>query len=167
MLSVFADWSRGTYGSGSDTDIFIVCPRVAGGTAVLEGNGTRLMNILAKPGRSQDVMVFKAILDYTRKGIPIYLEAFTPPRVIIQPLGKRAIYVFDKDLMYEQHFSLRDVRDHDGQQICTVSTTNRGVILPSNALTSRPPDRISFDQKFSVSGIVQLRLRGISFIPVN
>jgi hypothetical protein len=90
-LSVFADWSHGTYGSGPDTDIFILCPRTTEGTVVLEGNHKRLM------------MVFKAALKYSREGMPIHLEAFTPPWVTNRPLGERAAYLFDKNTMYKQH----------------------------------------------------------------
>lgn len=132
-----------------------------------EGNNTRLMGSLAELAKSQGVMVFKATLDYARKGIPINLEAFTPPWTIIQPQDERGVYVFDKDTTYRQHCSLRDVQDHDGQHICTLSTTDRGVVLPRNAFASRPPDQIFFNQKVGVSRIMYLWLRGLSFIPVN
>lgn len=151
MLSVFGDWTRGTYGSQSDTDMFIICPRATDGTAVLEGNDTRLANFLAELGKSQGVMVFTATLDYARKGVPINLEAFTPPWVAVQPLGGRAVYLFDKDTMYKQSCALRDIYDRDGLRICTVSTTNRGTVLPHDAFASRPPAHVFFSQKLSVS----------------
>ena len=103
-------------------------------------------------------MVFKATLDYARKGIPINLEAFTPPWVTVQPLGKKAIYVFDKDTMYKQRCSLRNVQDHDGNHICSLSTINREVVLPRNAFASRPPEHTFFSQKYSVSRTAYLRL---------
>ena len=105
------------------------------------------------------MMVFKATLDYARKGIPINLETFAPPWVAAQsaqPLDERAVYVFDKDTVYKQHCSLRDVQDHDGQHICTSSAVDREAILPRNAFTSRPPDQIFFDRKFSVGRIVSV-----------
>jgi hypothetical protein len=99
-------------------------------------------------------MVFKATLDYARKGMPINLEAFTPPWVGIQPASERAVQVFDKDTMYKESCTLRDIYDHDGQRICTVSTTNKRVVLPANAVISRPPDHVFFGQKFTVSVLV-------------
>ena len=113
------------------------------------------MDFLAQLGQSQGVMVFKATLDYARKGMPINMEAFTPPWVTIQPLGERAVQVFDKDTMCRQCCTLRDIYDHDGQHICTVSTANRGVVLPVNALTSRPPDHVFSNQKSTVSVLLR------------
>jgi len=155
-ISIFSDWAQGTYGSESDTDIFIICPRATDGTTILEGNDTRLVNVLAELGQSRGIMVFKATLDYARQGIPIYLNAFTPPWVTIQPLDERAVYVFDKDTMYKQRCSLWDIQDRDGQLICSLSTTNRALVLPHNAFTSRPPGHIFFSQNFSVSSCVYL-----------
>ena len=153
-ISVLADWTRGTYGLGPDTDMFIICPRRTDGTVVLEGNDTHLVDFLTEPGRSQGVMVLMATLDYARKGLPINLEAFTPPWVVIQPLGERAIQVFDKDTMYRQSCTLMNIRDRNGQHICTVSSTNKGIVLPADAFTSRPPDHVFFNQKFIVSVFV-------------
>ena len=164
---MFADWTRGTYGSEPDTDIVIICPRATDGTVMLEGNDTRLMNFLAEPGGSQGVMVFEATLDYARKGMPINLEAFTPPWVTIQPLGERTVYIFDKDTMYKQHCVLRNIYDCDGHHICTVSTAKKRAILPRNALTSQPPDHVFFNQKFIVSILVHVQFRGLPFTPVN
>jgi len=153
-LSVLTKWARGTYGFGPDTDMFVICPRRTDGTVVLEGNDTRLVDFLVELGQSQGVMVLKATLDYARMGLPINLEAFTPPWVVIQPLGERAIQVFDKDTMYKQRCTLRDIHDHGGQPICTVSTTNKEVVLPADAFTSRPPDHVFFSQRFIVSVLV-------------
>lgn len=136
--------------------MFIVCPRTTDGTVISEGSDIRLMDSLVELGQSQGVMVLKATLDYARKGMPINLEALVPPWVKVQPLGGRAAYVFDKDTMYKQHCSLRDIQGHDGQHICTSSTMDRWAILPRNAFASRPPDQIFFNQKFSVSRIVYL-----------
>lgn len=127
---------------------------------MLEDNGSRLMDFFVELGQSQGVMVFKASLEYARKGLPIYLEAFAPSRVTVQPLDGGAVHVFDKDTMYKQHCLLKDVQDRDGQHICTVSTTNSEVVLPRNAFTSRPPDKTFFNQKFSVSRVVPSRLQG-------
>lgn len=121
-----------------------------------EDNNIRLMDFLAEVGQLQGVMIFKATLDYAREGIPINLEAFTPPWVTVQPLDERAVYLFDKDTMYKERYSLRDVQDRDGHHICKLSTTNRAVVLPRDAFKSRPPDQIFFNQKSSVSRIVHL-----------
>lgn len=153
-LSVLTNWARGTYGLGPDTDMFIICPRRTDGTVVLEGNDARLMDFLAELGQSQGVMVLKATLEYARKGVPINLEAFTPPWVIIHPLCERTFQVFDKDTMYKESCTLRDIRDHNGQHICTVSTTSKGIILPADAFTSRPPDHVFFNQEPKVSMFV-------------
>jgi len=147
--------------------MFIICPRRTDGTVVLEGNDTRLVDFLVELGRSQGVMVLKATLEYARKGLPINLEAFAPPWVVIQPLGERAIQVFDKDTMYKQSCTLKDIHDHGGQHICTVSTTNKGVVLPADAFTSRPPDHIFFNQKYIVSVLVCWLNTGPPLIPVN
>jgi len=135
--------------------MFIICPRRTDGTATLEGNDARLMDFLAEPGQSQGVMVLKATLEYARKGLPINLEAFTPPWVVIHPLGETAVQVFDKDTMYKQSCTLKDICDHNGQHICTISTTNKGVILPADAFASRPPDHTFFNRKFIVSVLVR------------
>lgn len=105
-------------------------------------------------------MVLKATLDYARKGLPINLEPFNPPWVTIQPLGETAVHVFDKDTTYKQHCTLRDICDHDGQCICAVSTTDKGVVLPADAFTSRPPDHVFFNQKFTVSIVVRQLIVG-------
>ena len=159
-LSVLADWAQGIYGSGSDTDVFVICPRRTDGSVILEGNDTRLMDFLAELGQSQGVMVFKARLDYARKGMPINIEAFTPPWVTIQPLGERTVQVLDKDTMYRQCCRLKDIYDHDGRRVCTVSAANREVVLPSNAFTSRPPDHVFFNQKFDVSMVARRLIEG-------
>jgi hypothetical protein len=117
-------------------------------------NDIRLMDFLAELGRSQGVMVFKATLDYARKGIPINLEAFIPPWATVQPLDERAVYAFDKDTMYKQRCLLRDVQDHSGQRVCTLSTIDREAILPRNVFTSRSPNQIFFNQRLGVSRIV-------------
>lgn len=128
-----------------------------------EGNIIRLMDFLAEVGQSQGVMVFKATLEYARKGIPINLEAFSPPQVIVQSPDERAIYLFDKDTMYKEHCLLRDVQDRGGHHICKLSTTDRAVVLPRDAFTLRPPDQSFFNQKFSVSRILHLRLRRLVY----
>jgi len=109
------------------------------------------MDFLAELGQSQGVMVCKATLEYARKGMAINLEAFAPPWVTLQPLGERAVHIFDKDTMYKECCALTDIYDHSGQHICTVSPTNRGVVLPRNAFTSRPPNHVFFNKKFAVS----------------
>ena len=115
-----------------------------------------LMDFLAELGQSQGVMVFKAILNYSRKGIPINLEALGPPWMTTQPLDERATYVFDRDTIYDQHCSLRDIQDSDGQHVCTLSTTNGGAVLPRNAFTSRLPNQVFFNQKSSVSRVLSV-----------
>lgn len=151
MLSVFADWTRGGYGLEPDTDMIVICPRRTDETAVLEGNDVRLMDFLAGPGQLQGVTVLRATLYYARKGMPLNLEPYVPPWVTIPPLGEAAVQVFDKDTMYKEHCTLKEIRDHHGQHICTVSAANKGIVIPANAITSRPPDHSFFNQKFTVS----------------
>ena len=129
---------------------------------MLEGNDTRLVDFLAELGKSQGVMVLKATLEYARKGLPINLEAFTPQWVVIQPLGERAVQIFDKDTMYKQSCILRNICDRDGQHICTASTTSKGVVLPADAFTSRPPDHVFFNRKPIVSVLVCWSIMGIT-----
>lgn len=150
-LSVFARWAQGAYGSGPDTDMFIICPRTTDGTVMLEGNYARVLDSFAKRGEPQGVLVFEATLEYTRKGLPINMGAFTPPWVTAKPLSKRAVYVFDKDTMIKQQSILKNVRDLRGRRLCAVSATNEGAVLPRNAFTSRPPDHTLFSQRFRVS----------------
>lgn len=140
--------------------MFILCPRTTDGTVVLEGNYERHIDFLAKLGESQDILVFKATLEYVRKGMPIYLEAFTPQWVGMRPLGERAIYLFDKDTMYKQQLMLKDISDPHGRLICMVSDANKEAVFPSDAFTSRPPNHIFFNQRFRVSIVVHLGLQG-------
>jgi hypothetical protein len=164
-LSVFAGWVQGTYGSGSDTDMFTICPRSTDGTVMLGGNYTRVLDFFAKLGESRGVLAFEATLEYTRKGVPINLEAFTPPWVAIQPLGNRAVYVFDKDTMYKQQSTLKNIYDPRGRRVCAVSTTNESAVLPRDAFTSRPPNDTLFNPRFRVSKIVLLCMQLSSFMP--
>ena len=158
-LSVFAGWAQGAYGSGSDTDLFILCPRTTDGTVMLEGNYERISDFFAQLGESPGVLVLKATLIYVRKGVPIHLEAFSPPWVVTQPLGRRAVYLFDKDTIFEQRCTLRDVYDPYGHRICAVSTTNKSAVFPHDAFSSRPPDHTFFKPIAPVSGIAHLYLR--------
>ena len=164
-LSVFANWAQGIYGSGSDTDIFIICPRTTDGTVMLEGSYERLLNFFGKLGESQGVLVFEATLEYIRMGMAFNLEAFTPPWVTIRPSNQRAVYVFDKDTMYQQQCMLRNVYNIYGHRVCAASTANKGAVLPRDAFTSRPPDHIFFNERVRVSGIAHLRRRVLLFIP--
>ena len=150
-LSVFAGWAQGTYGSGPDTDLFIICPRTTDGTVILENNYTRVSDFFAKHGEPHGVLAFEATLEYTRKGLPINMEAFTPPWVSTKPTSKKAVYVFDKDTMFKQQSILKNVRDSRGRRMCAVSATNEYAILPPNAFTSRPPNHTLFNQRFRVS----------------
>ena len=150
-ISLLSGWARGTYGSGSDTDMFIICPRTTDGTAILEGNYARVFDFFAKLGEPQGVLVFEATLEYTRKGMSINLEAFTPPWVTIQPLGEKTVYVFDKDTMYKQQCTLKNVCDPHGRRICAASTTNKELVFPRDAFTSRPPNHTFFKPRFRVS----------------
>ena len=165
-LSVFAGWAQGTYGSEPDTDIFIVCPRTTDGTVVLESNHGRLMDSLAKLGEPQGVAVFKATLEYTRKGIPINLEAFTPQWVTIKPLGERSFYLFDKDTMYKEECTLKDIHDIHGQLVCSAFTANKSTVLPPNAFTSQPPNHTFFNHRPRVSIILHPCSRRLLFIQV-
>lgn len=162
-ISLFAGWVQGAYGSGPDTNMFIIVPRTTDGTVMLEGNYTRVLDFFANLGESQGVSVLEATLEYIRKGMPINLEAFTLPWVTIGPLGERTLYVFDKDTMYKQRCTLKNVCDPNGRRVCAVSTTNKGAIFPRNAFTSRPPNHTFFNPRFLVSRIAHLRLWASSF----
>lgn len=144
-LSVFADWCKGIYGSRSDTDMFAVCPTA-------EDNVTRLVDFLAGLGESQGVIVFKASLDFVRRGLPVNLRVLPLPELSTQPYDQRAIYAFDNDTTFEQRYSLRDVQDRTGQRVCASSITNKQIVLPRNAFISRSPDHVSFNPTLSVSG---------------
>lgn len=107
------------------------------------------------------MLAFGATLEYIRKGMPIKMEAFSPPWVTIHPLGERAVYVFDKDTMSEQQCTLKDVKDYHGRRICTIYTTKKELVLPRDAFTSRPPNHTFFNT-FRVSGTAYLCRRVIA-----
>jgi hypothetical protein len=110
-------------------------------------------------------MVFKATLEYVRKGMPINLEPFAQSWVATRPFGDRAIYVFDKDTMYGQKCTLKDIHDLHGRPICTASTANKGAVFPRDAFTLQPPDHVFFNQRCLVSMTTRLRFWW-SLIPV-
>ena len=65
------------------------------------------MHFFVELWESQGAALFKTTLDYAQKGIPINLECVT-----VQPLDERGVYVFDKNTVYKQQCSLRDIQDH-------------------------------------------------------
>lgn len=124
---------------------------------------TRLVDFLAELAEPQGVLVFKASLDYIRRGLPINLRALPLPAVSTQPHDLRAIYAFDKDTTFEQLYSLRNVQDRAGQRVCGSSITNEEIVLPRNAFASRLPDHVSFNPKLSVSRAVHSQPRSHSY----
>ena len=139
-LPVFTGWAQGAYGSGFDTDLFILCPRTTDGKVMLEDNYDRAWGFLLPLGASQGVLVLEATLKYSRKGL------------------ERPVKMLDKDTIFEQRYTLKDVRDTYDNIICAVSTTNKSAVFPHNFLDSRPLDDTHSEEVASVSGIAHLYL---------